>query len=100
MKSVAKAVNASGEGNEKPDIAGANKVLGLLAQLVASEASELVAGNENELYDISLLLDAIRTMRYFREGEMARDEMTKAAIADVNDLIAKRSPEAGDTPPM
>ena len=46
MKSVAKAVNASGEVNEKPDIAGANKVLGLLAQLVASEASELVAGNE------------------------------------------------------
>lgn len=94
-----KAVNASGGINEKPDIAGANKVLALLAQLVASEASELAAGSEDELYDISLLLETIRNMRYFRDGEMACDEMTAKAIADVNELITNQFPE-GDIAPM
>jgi hypothetical protein len=94
-----KAVNASGGINEKPDIAGANKVLALLAQLVASEASELAAGSEDELYDISLLLETIRNMRYFRDGEMACDEMTAKAIADVNELITNL-PSEGEPNPM
>jgi hypothetical protein len=89
MKSVSKDINAAGAVNEKPDISGANKVLSQLAQLVASEARELAAGNENEIYDISLLLDTIRNMRCFRDNEMACDEMTAKAIAEVNDLIAK-----------
>jgi hypothetical protein len=85
---AAKAVTAGGDLNEKPDIAGANKVLAMLAQLIASEASELAAGYEDETCDIALLLECVSNMKYFRSREQAGAEMAKDIDA-VNDLLAQ-----------
>lgn len=75
-----KAINAKGEVNEKPDIAGAETVLQKLAQLIIAEAEELAAGNWNELCDIELLTQAAYLMRCFRSGEEMGMEMSKAQL--------------------
>jgi hypothetical protein len=94
---VMKAVGANGQQNEKPDIAGANKVLALLAQLVASEAEELAAGYEGESCDIALLLSCISEMKYFRDRETMTAEMAKD-VDTVNDLVSKlTTPESDST---
>lgn len=80
---TAKAVNAVGGINEKPDIAGAEHILQELGKLVISEASEFVAGCWDEAADMQMLLEAISLMKWFRECEIDGDTddgaMMKAA---------------------
>lgn len=89
-----KAVNAKGEVNEKPDIAGAESVLQKLAQLIIAEAQELAAGQWSELCDIELLTQAAYLMRCFRNGEEMNAEMTKAQLETE---VATRAAELGVT---
>lgn len=79
---VMKAVSR-GKVDEKPDIADADSVLCLLAKLIASEAAELAAGYLNETSDISLLMEAMSLMKWFRENEVMGDEMNSAAMKSI-----------------
>lgn len=81
-----KAMTSGGELNEKPDIAGAEKILTLLAQLIASEASELAAGRWDETCDISLLTEAAGLVKMFRRGEQMAAE-TEAAVKALTEAI-------------
>jgi len=66
---VMKAVNASGQVNEKPDIAAAEKILRQVSALMVAEADELAAGNPSEICDIELLTEVYRLMSCFKRGE-------------------------------
>lgn len=70
---VMKAVNAQGGIDEKPDIAGAENVMQILARLIQAEAAELAVGQWDEVFDIELLLQATHLMGCFREREMYGD---------------------------
>jgi len=76
MKSLPaeKAVNAVGGVNEKPDVAGAERILQELARLIQSEAAEMAVGNWGEQHDIQLLCEAASLLSWFRSGEMGGDE--------------------------
>lgn len=80
---VTKAVNAVGGIDEKPDIAGAERILQELAKLIASEAAEMASGAFGETSDIQTLLEAASLMHWFRQCEMDGDDddgaMMKAA---------------------
>jgi hypothetical protein len=107
---VMKAVSR-GKVDETPDIEGADNVICLLASLIASEASELAAGNLGETSDISLLMEAMSLMKWFREGEAAGAEAAglmksaagrglspedrKSLVAEGKALIAKTTKESG-----
>lgn len=63
------------------DIADAQTAIAIIARLITSEADGLAAGNFSETWDISLLLDAIRSLRYFIDNE--RGEQAQAAVEAV-----------------
>lgn len=85
-----KAVNASGQVNEKPDIAAAEKILRQVGQLMQAEADELAAGNPSEICDIELLTQVYHLMSCFKRGEEYNAEDLANAPA------AKETP--ADTP--
>lgn len=68
---VTKAVTADGVQDEAPDIAGGKEVIRLLAQLIASEASELGAGYLDESCDITLLVQATECVKWWLSKEIA-----------------------------
>lgn len=102
------------------DIADAEKAIGIIGGLIASEAGDLVK-NPGQTYDIRLLLDAVTALRAFIHceqaearrdargpgyAEMAADAATEAAQADLAktadpDPAADKGPgtgaEAADT---
>jgi hypothetical protein len=68
---IAKAVGADGQVDEKPDIAGGTEVLGQIADLIISEATELKAGQAGEIDDIFQLARAAEMIWCWRTGEQA-----------------------------
>lgn len=62
---------ATGEGihDESADIQGAHEAIACIARLIVSEAESLAQGNLDEISDISMLLDAVRSLRWFKESE-------------------------------
>lgn len=58
-----KAVNAAGEVDEGPDIAGGKQAIQLIARLIISEAQELAAGELDEVCDIEMLCQAVDCLR-------------------------------------
>jgi hypothetical protein len=72
---VMKAVDGQGRVNEKPDIAGAEKILQQLAVLLQAEAAELAAGNPEEICDIELLTEVHRLMSCFKQREQWNADM-------------------------
>lgn len=70
---AAKAVNAQGGVDEKPDIAGAESILVGLFKLIAAEAQEGAAGNFCEIYDIQMLVEAVCSMQCFLWNEQNGD---------------------------
>lgn len=80
---IMKAVNSVGGIDEKPDIAGANRVLMELAKLIQAEAAEMAVGAD-ELCDLQTLVEAACLMSCFRDNEMWGDtddgsELAKSA---------------------
>ncbi len=58
-----KAVNAAGEVDEGPDIAGGKQAIQLIARLIINEAQELEAGELDETCDIGMLLQGAACLR-------------------------------------
>jgi len=66
---------ADGAGeDETMDIAGAEDAIACIAKLIIGEAESLAQGNLNEAMDISLLLDAVRSLKWFKEREEAEQQ--------------------------
>jgi hypothetical protein len=98
---VMKAVNASGQVNEKPDIAAAEKVLALLAKLIQAEADEMATGQWDEVCDIELLSNAAQMMMCFRRREqMGMERQSDSITKDLEGAIADRAGELGVTNPL
>lgn len=93
---VMKAVNAKGDIDEKPDIAGARSVIQQLARLIQSEASELATGALDEICDLHLLLQAADLMHSF----LCLEQMGSGDMTAAKQLFAERaSKESGASSP-
>lgn len=67
--------------DETRDITEAKQAISIIARLIQSEATGLAAGDLDERYDISLLLDAVSALRWFISSE--QDEQVEDAVVGV-----------------
>lgn len=74
-----------GDGGEAGDIASADQAIAVIARLIISEAESLAQGNLNEACDISILLDAVRSLKWFKEAEQYEEQMMAATKSDSPD---------------
>lgn len=86
--------NADGSGgSESADISGADEAIAAIARLIISEAESLAQGNLNEACDISMLLDAVRSLTWFKESEQYEEQQMTAAKSDSPDNGAAETTE-------
>jgi hypothetical protein len=81
--------------DESSDIASAEQAIAVIAQLIISEAESLAQGNMNEACDIDLLLNAVRSLKWFKEREEAEQEGgadAEMALADQPDIAKTDAP--------
>lgn len=86
---------ATGDDDETGDITGAEEAIACIAKLIIAEAESLAQGNLNEAMDISLLLDAVRSLTWFKareEGEQNGDSDTDMGLADQPDITKTDAP--------
>lgn len=75
--------------DEASDISGAKEAIAIIARLVQSEAEGLASGDMGEACDISMLLDAVRALKWFIASEAAEGTTRDAdamMLADEADL--------------
>jgi phage head maturation protease len=87
--------DAPAGGGEGADISGAQQAIACIAGLIIAEAESLAQGNLNEAGDISVLLEAVSSLRWFinREEAESRGDNTML-FADTADLAKADEPEA------
>jgi hypothetical protein len=81
--------------DESSDSASAEQAIAVIAQLIISEAESLAQGNMNEACDIDLLLNAVRSLKWFKEREEAEQEGgadAEMALADQPDIAKTDAP--------
>jgi hypothetical protein len=61
------------DGDEFMDIDNADAAIACIAKLIVAEAESLAMGNLNEAIDISLLLDAVRSLTWFKRREESEE---------------------------
>lgn len=86
--------------DESADIAGALAVIKQIAQLIQSEAQSLGEGRLEEAWDISCLMDAVRSMSYFLMCEREQDSGTGEDITYVGlaaDTETDKTTDSADT---
>ncbi len=89
---------ADGTGHdESADISGADEAIAAIARLIISEAESLAQGNLNEACDISMLLDAVRSLTWFKESEQYEEQQMTAAKSDSPDNGAAETTETEQT---
>jgi phage head maturation protease len=82
-------------GDEAPDIATAGEAIAAIAKLIISEAESLAAGNINEACDIALLLDAVRSLKWFQDNERYEETaMAEAAKTDTTETADNAKTDA------
>lgn len=91
-------VKADGEeapaGDETDDITGADQAIACIAKLIESEAQSLALGNLNEATDISILLDAIRSLTWFKAREEREGDGGDDAVMGLADKPGAVKPAA------
>jgi hypothetical protein len=94
--SLTKADDGDGTGGEGEggDIASAEQAIAVIAQLIISEAESLAQGNLNEACDISMLLEAVRALKWFKESEEYEEQQMASTKSDSPDSAAA---ETGET---
>lgn len=86
---------ASDDEDETGDIAGTGQAIACIAKLIIAEAESLAQGNLNEAMDISLLLDAVRSLTWFKsreEQEQTGDSDSGMELADQPDTAKTDAP--------
>lgn len=81
--------------DESGDIAGAEEAIACIAKLIIAEAESLAMGNLNEAMDISLLLDAVRSLTWFKareEREQNGDGDADMGLSDQPDITKTDAP--------
>ncbi|MFB6955453.1 hypothetical protein ACFCYB_00095 [Streptomyces sp. NPDC056309] len=86
----------SGEHDEVQDITGADEAIACIARLIISEAESLAQGNLNEACDIAMLLDAVRSLRWFKESEEYEQQQMAATKSDTADGASTASTDNGE----
>ena len=84
-----KAIAADGSVDEQPDIDGGKQAIALLAKLIGYEAQELGAGCLGEVWDISLLCDAVAAVKCWLTGEQMVAAGDSAPQVDIAMSAAK-----------
>lgn len=86
---------AGGGEDETQDIADAEQAIAAIARLIIAEAESLAMGNLGEAMDISLLLDAVRSLTWFKcreEAEQNGGSDADVMLADQPDIIKTDAP--------
>lgn len=94
---LTKADGEGGDEDESGDITGAEQAIACIAKLIIAEAESLAMGNLNEAMDISLLLDAVRSLAWFKsreEQEQNGDSDADMALAEQPDITKTDAPAA------
>lgn len=85
--------------NETSDIDGATAAIAAIAKLIISEAEELATGRLEEACDIALLLDAVRSLAWFKQREEQQqdgDDDDAMGLADTAKRKKKTTAPADD----
>ncbi|MFD4968955.1 hypothetical protein [Streptomyces sp. NPDC058424] len=85
-----------GEHDEVQDITGADEAIACIARLIISEAESLAQGNLNEACDIAMLLDAVRSLKWFKESEEYEQQQMAATKSDTADGASTPSTDNGE----
>ncbi|MGW4042952.1 hypothetical protein [Streptomyces sp. NPDC004721] len=88
--------SSDGGHDEAKDITGADEAIACIARLIISEAESLAQGNLNEACDIAMLLDAVRSLRWFKESEEYEQQMMAANKSDTADGASTSSTDNGE----
>lgn len=87
--------------DESMDIAGAEDAIAVIAKLIIAEAESLGEGNLNEAMDISLLLDAVRSLSWFKcREEQEENGVADMALADQPDTTKADTPSGTPATPQ
>lgn len=100
-RALAPSLTKADDGDETKDIADAEGAIAVIARLIIAEAESLAMGNLNEAMDISLLLDAVRSLTWFKnreEREQAGDADADMGFSDQPDITKTDAPEAPTEP--
>lgn len=81
--------------DEQPDIDGATAAIAAIAALIISEAQSLAEGNLNEACDISLLLQAVEALKWFKCREENEQDDADMGLADGEPDLAKAAAKNG-----
>lgn len=95
VRALAPGLAKADDGSETTDIDGAEAAIACIAKLIIAEAESLAMGNLNEAMDISLLLDAVRSLTWFKareEREQNGDGDTDMGFADQPDVTKADAP--------
>jgi hypothetical protein len=80
-------VKAVGTNDETDDIAGAWAAIGVICDLVISEATELKTGRTEEIYDIKTLTDALCALTWFIDCEKMQDGSPAGPLTVSTDAV-------------
>ncbi|MFJ5151366.1 hypothetical protein ACIQCF_07220 [Streptomyces sp. NPDC088353] len=89
--------SSDGGHDEAQDITGADEAIACIARLIISEAESLAQGNLNEACDISLLLEAVRSLKWFKESEEYEQQQMAATKSDTADGASIASNDNGES---
>ncbi|NUQ98857.1 MAG: hypothetical protein HOY79_20630 [Streptomyces sp.] len=95
--------DGGGDESEPGDISGAKEAIAIIARLVQSEAEGLASGDMGEACDISMLLDAVRALKWFIASEAAEGTTRDAdtmMLADGADLEKAAKNDGKLAPPF
>lgn len=96
--SLTKADAGDSSEGESGDIASADQAIAVIARLIISEAESLAQGNMNEACDISMLLDAVRSLKWFKESEEYEEQqMASASKSDAPTEGEETAAETAET---
>ncbi|MDT0435611.1 MULTISPECIES: hypothetical protein [Streptomyces] len=101
VPALTKADGDDGEEEGEAEINGADAAVACIAKLIIAEAECLAGGDLRKAISIGLLLDAVRSLKWFKREQDAADQMALAdtAKADAPDTGKKEeAPEAGASP--
>lgn len=80
--SLTKADDGDGEGDGTGDLTGADEAIACIARLIVEVAESLAEGNLSETCNISLLLDSIRSLKWFKESKEYEQQVAESSKSD------------------
>lgn len=82
-------VKAAGTNDETGDIAGAWAAIGVICDLIISEATELKTGRTEEIYDIRTLTEAVCALSWFIDCEKMQDGSPAGPLTVDTDAVVE-----------